>query len=252
MKKSAGRGTRERGAAGAGEVRVRRAYFECRFGQLNVRTAFAASGGFDERTTLLCLHAETGSSRMFVKLLPQIAPDRSVYAPDLPGCGESDAPPRPGSIADYAGAMGDFIDMMHFRQLDVLGCGAGALIAVELALGRPQVVRLLILVSPSSFGGGDQSSPVSNRDLGLALHNGPEAQWISSAAQDYKSVERLPLIKQPTLLARSKEEVSEYGSRVWQSLRGARNLELPDRGAESLIAAPQVVMQQLREFLDGH
>jgi pimeloyl-ACP methyl ester carboxylesterase len=250
MKKSAGHGTKERGVTGPGEVRVRRAYFECRFGQLNVRTAFPGSGGFDERTTLLCLHAETGSSRMFGRLLPEIAHDRSVYAPDLPGCGESDAPPRPGSIADYAGAMGDFIDTMHFRQLDVLGCGAGALIAAELALGRPQIVRLLILVSPSSFSGGDHSSPVSPRDSGRLLHNGPEAHWIGIAAQDYKSVERLPLIKQPTLLVRSKEDVSEPGSRAWQSLRGARNLDLPDHGAESFAAAPQVV-QQLREFLDA-
>ncbi len=250
MKKSAGHSLKERGSTSAGEVRVRRAYFDCRFGQLNVRTAFPASGGFDERTTLLCLHAETSSSRMFARLLPEIAHDRSVYAPDLPGCGESDAPPRPGSIADYAGAMGDFIDTMHFRQLDVLGCGAGALIAAELAVGRPQVVRQLILVSQASFTGGDHSSQGSHRDPARLLHNGPEAHWISIAAQDYKSVERLPLIKQPTLLVRSKED-AEPGSRAWQSLRGARNLDLPDQGAESFVAAPQVVMQQLRAFLDA-
>lgn len=251
MKKSAGHGTKERSVTGGGEIRVRRAYFECRFGQLNVRTAFPASGGFDERTTLLCLHAETGSSRTFIRLLPEFARDRSVYAPDLPGCGESDAPPRPGSIAEYAGAMGDFIDTMHFRQLDVLGCGAGALIAAELAIGRPQVVRQLALVSPSSVGGGDHSSAVAQRDSGRLLHNGPEAQWLSIAAQDYKSVERLPLIRQPTLLVRSKEDLSEPGSRAWQSLRGARSLDLADPGAESLAAAPQTVMQQLREFLDA-
>jgi Tol biopolymer transport system component len=29
-------------------VRTRRAYFDCRFGQLHVRTAFPTTGGFDE------------------------------------------------------------------------------------------------------------------------------------------------------------------------------------------------------------
>ena len=159
MKKSAGHRLKYHGAPGAGEVRVRRAYFECRFGQLNVRTAFPGSGGFDERTTLLCLHSESASSRVFNRLLPEIGHDRSVYAPDLPGCGESDAPPRSCSIADYAGAMGDFIDTMHFRQLDVLGCGAGALIAAELALSRPQLVRRLALVSPSLSSAADSSHP---------------------------------------------------------------------------------------------
>jgi len=78
MKKSAGHGTKQRGVAAAGDVRVRRAYFECRFGQLNVRTAFPGSGGFDERTTLLCLHIESGSSRMFARLLPEMAHERSL------------------------------------------------------------------------------------------------------------------------------------------------------------------------------
>ena len=157
------------------EVRVRRAYFECRFGQLNVRTAFPASGGFDERTTLLCLHPETGSSRFFARFLPEIAHDRSVYAPDLPGCGESDAPARPGSIADYAAATGDFIDTMHFRQLDVLGCGVGALIAAELALARPQLVRRLVIVAP--LGGAGQPSAAHADIAPHELHNGPAASW---------------------------------------------------------------------------
>src|ERR1700761_5563430 len=63
-------------------VRTRRAYFDCRFGQLHVRTAFPTTGGFDEGVTLLCLHSREGSSRSFARFLPEIAADRSVYAPD--------------------------------------------------------------------------------------------------------------------------------------------------------------------------
>ena len=32
-------------------VRTRRAYFDFRFGQLHVRTAFPTTGGFDEQVT---------------------------------------------------------------------------------------------------------------------------------------------------------------------------------------------------------
>ena len=46
-------------------MRTRRAYFDCRFGQLHVRTAFPATGGFDEQVTLFCLHADQSSSRVF-------------------------------------------------------------------------------------------------------------------------------------------------------------------------------------------
>ena len=41
-------------------VRTRRAYFDCKFGQLHVRTAFPATGGFDEQVTLFCLHPSEG------------------------------------------------------------------------------------------------------------------------------------------------------------------------------------------------
>jgi pimeloyl-ACP methyl ester carboxylesterase len=248
MKKSAGPRSKDRDAGADGEVRVRRAYFECRYGQLNVRTAFPASGGFDERTTLLCLHSETGSSRVFARLLPEIAQDRSVYAPDLPGCGESDPPVRRGSIADYALAMGDFIDTMHFRQLDVLGSGVGALLAAELAVSRPQLVRRLALVAP--LGATEQSHAV-HPDIPLhELHNGPAAHWVSLAVQDYPAVDRLPLIRQPVLLIRPRDDVSEQGARLRLLLRAPRTMELPHESAEVFAGAMQAVVQQLREFLD--
>src|ERR1700676_4644454 len=54
-------------------VRTRRAYFDCRFGQLHVRTAFPTTGGFDEGVTLFCLHSDTNTSRIFSSFLPEIA-----------------------------------------------------------------------------------------------------------------------------------------------------------------------------------
>jgi pimeloyl-ACP methyl ester carboxylesterase len=234
-------------------VRVRRAYFDCRFGQLNVRTAFPASGGFDERTTLLCVHSERASSRQFGRWLAAIAHDRSVYAPDLPGCGESDSPAHQPSIADYAAALADFANSMHFRQLDVLGSGAGALIAAELALAVPQVVRHLVVVPLSAVGTDAQSAsgtrPPGDGD-GELLHNSPAAQWIAAAVRDYRAGERLGLVKQPTLVLCSKDEAAE-AARVRHLLRAARSVELEHRSAELFAGAGQVVAQRLREFLDA-
>ena len=114
------------------EVRTRRAYFDCRFGQLHVRTAFPTTGGFDEQVTLFCLHSEQNSSRAFARFLPEIGDVRSVYAPDLPGLGESD-PSTGSSVAEAAGAISDLADDLRLRQIDVLGMSTGALIAMDLA-----------------------------------------------------------------------------------------------------------------------
>jgi pimeloyl-ACP methyl ester carboxylesterase len=237
----------------AGQVRVRRAYFDCRFGQLNVRTAFPASGGFDERTTLLCVHSERASSRQFGRWLPAIAHDRSVYAPDLPGCGESDAPAHPPAVADYAGALADFACSMHFRRLDVLGVGAGALIAAELALAAPQLVRHLVIVPLNTAGAaarGADGARATPAEGDGELHNGPAAQWIAAALRDYRAGERLALLKQPALILSSRDDLAE-GARVRQVVRGARSVELEQRGADLFGAAGQVVAERLREFLDA-
>jgi pimeloyl-ACP methyl ester carboxylesterase len=125
-------------------VRTRRAYFDCKFGQLHVRTAFPTTGGFDELATLFCLHPVEASSRTFSRLLPELADLRSVYAPDLPGYGESDPSPT-GSMADAAIAISDLANDLRLRQIDVLGVQYGAGVALELAAARPELVRRLVL-----------------------------------------------------------------------------------------------------------
>lgn len=125
-------------------VRTRRAYFDCKFGQLHVRTAFPTTGGFDEQVTLICLHRADASSRAFSRLLPQLAQVRSVYAPDLPGYGESDPSPT-RSIAEAAAAMSDLADDLRLRKIDLLGVQYGAGVALELASVRPELVRRLVL-----------------------------------------------------------------------------------------------------------
>ena len=128
-------------------VRTRRAYFDCKFGQLHVRTAFPATGGFNEDVTLFCLHPFGGSSRLFSRFLPELADVRSVYAPDLPGHGESDPAPTQ-SITDAATAICGLADDLRLRQIDLLGIEYGAEVALALAHARPALVRRLVLIGP--------------------------------------------------------------------------------------------------------
>ena len=142
-------------------VRTRRAYFDCKFGQLHVRTAFPTTGGFDEQVTLFCLHRADASSRAFSRLLPELADVRSVYAPDLPGYGESDPSPT-RSIVEAAAAISDLANDLRLRQIDLLGVQYGAGVAMELAAARPELVRRLILAGAPSA---EQLSKVKQQRL---------------------------------------------------------------------------------------
>ncbi|MGQ0383830.1 MAG: alpha/beta fold hydrolase [Gammaproteobacteria bacterium] len=145
-------GSNRRGAGMAGRksrdstdaAKQRRMYIDCRFGQLHLATAYPPSGGFDERTPLLLLHAEGGSGSDWRRTAAALGGDRSVYAPDLPGTGASDGPARP-TIANQAAALTDLADQLRLREVDVLGSGRGAQVAFELALLRPELVRRLVI-----------------------------------------------------------------------------------------------------------
>jgi pimeloyl-ACP methyl ester carboxylesterase len=126
-------------------VRLRRMYIDCRYGQLHLTAAYPASGGFDEASPLIFLHAEDGSGADFNRCAALLGSDRSVYAPDLPGSGASDAPKGRMAVAGLALAVVDLVEQLRLRSVDLLGCGRGALVAFELAATRSRDVRKLLI-----------------------------------------------------------------------------------------------------------
>jgi pimeloyl-ACP methyl ester carboxylesterase len=128
--------------------RLRRAYHDCRYGQLHLHNAIPGGGGFDELTAVLCVHGSAETGRVFAPLLQSLGYERSVYAPDLPGCGETD--PAPGVTATEAGVnmLTDFLDSMRIRSFDLVARGDGQVIAQQLAQARGAAVRRSILLAP--------------------------------------------------------------------------------------------------------
>ncbi len=267
----------------AAEPRVRRGYFESRFGQLHVHNAIPPGGGFEEGTPLLCIHQTAGSGRVFERFLALAGRDRSVYAPDVPGFGESDPPPTRPTIADYAAAVGDFLDTMRFRQIDLLGYQAGTLIAAELAIARPKQIRRLVMVSipvlndaerdafrrgssaPSEDGahllpewkrtlesyGSGVPLEVRARAFAEKLKSGVHPTWALAAAQQYASRERLALVTQSALVLRPKDDFWEATLRARELLPKARFIDLADQGNGLFEVTPEVVVEVTREFLRG-
>jgi pimeloyl-ACP methyl ester carboxylesterase len=262
-------------------VNVRRSFADCRYGQLHVSTAYPSGGGFDERTPLICLHHAGGSNRVFSALLPELGRDRSVYAIDLPGHGNSDSTTGSPTIADYANAIGDFVTSLRMRTFDVLGVEAGALIAAELAATRgPQMHRIALLSIPYLAQGVRQIAPRGEQapasELNIAeewqrfsasrasnvpmaavqsafadhLRAGANEQSLRTAMQEYPVAQRLPLVRLPTLVLCPSDDLREQTLRAKSCLSQGSLVELPDFGNNALIAGPLKVAQLTRDFLD--
>ncbi|HEY6641602.1 alpha/beta fold hydrolase [Povalibacter sp.] len=261
-------------------VQLRRSYAESRFGQVHVWTAYPSGGGFDERTPLLCLHHAGGSGRFFAPMLRELGTDRSVYAVDLPGHGTSDAPVGKFSVADLAGAIGDFIDSLRLRSVDVFGYQLGALVGAELAIARPQQVRRMMVWGVPGYAPQDRVTvlPQGMRDDGSdviedwrrALETRGPGVPVSAVAEDfsdrlragvagaraaatladYAVGERLPLVRQQTLVLRLKDEFWDTAPRARSALPSSSMLDVSDFGQGFLSAAPQRFAAVAKEFLD--
>lgn len=67
---------------------------------------------------------------------------------DLPGHGESDTPDMPPELTGMALSVGDALEgMLAGRPAIVIGCSMGGMVAQELALARPDLVRSLVLAN---------------------------------------------------------------------------------------------------------
>jgi pimeloyl-ACP methyl ester carboxylesterase len=231
---------------------------------------------------LLCLHHTAGSGRVFDRFLALAGRDRSVYAPDSPGFGESDPPPARPAVADYAATLGDFLDTMRFRQIDVLGYQAGALIAAEMAVARPKQIRRLVMVSvpvlndaerdtlrraawsPAEDGsnlvaewkrtlesyGPGVALDVRARAFAEKVRSALQVSWALAATQQYAARERLALVTQSVLVLRAKDDFWEATGRAREVLPKARFLELP-QGQGLFETAAEAVVESTKDFLRG-
>jgi pimeloyl-ACP methyl ester carboxylesterase len=223
-------------------ARVRRGYFECRFGQLHVHNSMPTGGGFEEGMPVLCIQDLTGTGRAFSPFMAFAGRDRSVYAPDLPGLGESDPPGPHPSVADYAAALGDFIDTMRIRKLHVLANRAGALIGAELALTRAGQIGALVMVSVPLAG------PGQRREFHVAAPAG-EPPLLAHALAQYPARERLARLTQKLLVVRPKDDLWEASWGIRELVPSARVVDLEIPGAELFAAAPVRLFEAVRDVL---
>jgi pimeloyl-ACP methyl ester carboxylesterase len=259
---------------------VRKSYVNCRFGQLHYRSVQQQQ---PTKPALVCLHHSPSSSHIFEAFMAEMAADRIVYAPDTPGYGESDAPPTVPYIDDYAAAVGDMLDAFSSLQsCDVLGYHTGAAMAIELAITRPQQVRKLVLVGLPCFNGEEQKAfsakpwprPVREdgshlteewqrsvqwrgkgqtnemlaRNFAAKLRAGDKAWWGARAAIYYKTLERLPLVKQPILVVRPKDDLWDISPRARAVLASARWKDMPQYGFGIFEVAPREMAGLVRDF----
>ena len=268
---------------------LERRFIQLQHGQLHLRVAGQIySGTARQQPTILCLHMIPKSGRIFARLLPELAKDRLVIAPDYPGYGESDHYPyEQVSIQDYASTIYELIEQYKLDQVDLVGYHTGSMVAVELAHQYPERVRKLINISAPiiveqeieefkrffkpipldeqgtryrvmwervrHFSGPGMTLEMAADSMAENLRGGERYEDGHYAAFDYAATyaKKLGQIEQPLWVMNPADDLHEHTKRVDPYLRNATRTDFPDWGHGFLEIWPQQVAAAIHNFLDN-
>jgi 2-hydroxy-6-oxonona-2,4-dienedioate hydrolase len=105
-----------------------------------------------EGPPLLLLHALGESALDWRWVLSDLARTHRVYAPDLPGFGDSAKPAADYSPAFFERFAAAFLDALEVERSAVIGNSLGGLIALRLALSESSRISALALIDSAGLG----------------------------------------------------------------------------------------------------
>lgn len=265
-------------------VPIRKGYVDGRFGQIHYRIAQPET----ETTArpLICFHMSPYSSIIYECFLGEIGRDRVAIAMDTPGFGESDPPPKPPEISDYAGAAADLLSALDLTSVDLMGYHTGSKVAVETAIQNPDRIHRVVMVSAPMYT--DEELAEAKRlygpeplkedgshvqawwqsavrwsmdgrsldDIGRVfwarLLNPSISWWGHNAAFAYDSPASIPKVQQPILVLRPEDDVWERTARAKGSLThpDSRIHDLPGWSHGFLDLKTKETAVIVRDFLD--
>jgi pimeloyl-ACP methyl ester carboxylesterase len=115
---------------------------------------FYREAGDPNAPAVLLLHGFPTSSHMFRNLIPQLAREYHVVAPDLPGFGFSDAPDHQSFAYTFdhlAEVMGEFIEQVGLTKFVVYIFDYGAPVGLRLALKYPDRIAGIISQNGNAY-----------------------------------------------------------------------------------------------------
>lgn len=169
---------------------------------------------------LLLLHSMNAApSAMEIKpLFEHFRQQRPVYAPDLPGFGQSERADRSYSPEFYAEVISTFLDEVVGEEADVVALSTSAEFAARASPGQDKVASL-VLISPTGFGARPPPGPATQDKLLRAFQTPVVGQAL------YRMLTVKPSIRfflNKNFVGKPPAEMVDYGHRTTKAA-GARH-----------------------------
>ncbi|MGA7778286.1 MAG: alpha/beta hydrolase [Paraburkholderia sp.] len=115
---------------------------------------FYREAGASNAPKLLLLHGFPSSSHMFRDLIPKLAQRFHIVAPDLPGFGQTDMPPRDAfayTFENIAKVIGRFTEVVGLDRFAMYVFDYGAPTGFRLALNHPERITAIISQNGNAY-----------------------------------------------------------------------------------------------------
>jgi 3-oxoadipate enol-lactonase len=238
---------------------------------------------------VLLLHMVGGSHAVWNGIVPALAKEFRVIAPDLRGHGRSPAPE--GSTYSFAELEGDLLRLLDAKSVEsayAVGLSGGALLALRLALDHPERVRGLVMISGAAYTDNHtrsisqrwaQTLAEDGRDaFGLRLLKdlyypdwiedhldfadsvranverqdfGPANRWAASM-EKFDERKRVGSLRRPTLIVQAMDDQvvdASHGRILRQSIPNAQIRILPETGHMVPVERPAETIEAVTEFV---
>lgn len=98
---------------------------------------------------LVLLHGLIVSGTYYRPLARHLDTDLKLYVPDLPGVGRSQPRGNTWTIAEHAAGLADWMESHGLHDAVLVGNSLGCQVVTQLAAQRPDLVRGMVLISPT-------------------------------------------------------------------------------------------------------
>jgi len=125
-----------------------------RYIRVNGLNVFYREAGRESSPTLLLLHGFPTSSHMFRNLIPMLAEQYRVIAPDFPGFGQTDLPGRKEfayTFANLARVIGAFTEVIGLRKFSIYIFDYGSPVGLRIALANPDRIQAVISQNGNAY-----------------------------------------------------------------------------------------------------
>jgi 2-hydroxy-6-oxonona-2,4-dienedioate hydrolase len=183
---------------------------------------------------VVLVHGLVVSSSYMEPLARVLAPDYRVFAPDLPGFGQSTKPGHTLSMTELADALHCWMDAVGLEQPLILGNSFGCQIAVEFARQYPHRTRGLVLVGPTVDRVGRNMVTQTMRWLRNTANEPPTLGL--TLAKDYARAGFIRAIKTLRVYVNDKvEDKLPFVPTPTMLIRGANDPIVPDRWVQEML-----------------